>query len=201
MSNKAVFYTVYQTTNIVNGKTYIGKHQTTILDDGYLGSGKLLRKAIDKYGVENFNKEILHVFDNEAEMNAKEAELVTKEFVLQESNYNLCVGGHGGWSYVNRELPNGMLGKTQSQKQRKIASQNRIKANQTPGFKGIPCDWSGRTHKAETIEKISKSRRGKGTKEANSQFGKRWITNGSKNKKIEKTDSIPNGWYAGRTLR
>ena len=68
-----MFYTVYRITNKLNGKFYVGKHQTSDLDDGYMGSGKLIRQAISKYGLENFHKEILFVFDNEEEMNAKEA--------------------------------------------------------------------------------------------------------------------------------
>ena len=84
-------YTIYKITNKINGKTYIGKHQTTDLNDGYMGSGKLLKKVIEKYGLENFTKEILFDFNNEAEMNSKEAELV----VVSEETYNLCPGGHG----------------------------------------------------------------------------------------------------------
>jgi len=90
-------YTVYKITNNINLKYYIGKHQTKNLDDGYMGSGKRLKSAIIKYGIENFNKEILHVFDSEEEMNAKEKELV----VITENSYNLCEGGNGGFSYIN----------------------------------------------------------------------------------------------------
>ena len=98
-----VFYTIYKVTNKINKKIYIGKHQTKNLDDDYLGSGKAIKSAISKYGIENFSKEIIFVFDNEAEMNAKEAELVTKEFVLENTNYNLCPGGKGGFGYLNNE--------------------------------------------------------------------------------------------------
>lgn len=94
-----MFYMIYRITNLINNKTYIGKHQTKNLDDGYMGSGKLLRRAIKKYGVENFKKEILHVVDTEAEMNAKEKELV----VLGEMSYNLCSGGQGGFGYINQQ--------------------------------------------------------------------------------------------------
>ena len=45
-----MFFIIYQTTNLINNKIYIGKHQTSDLDDGYLGSGKLLLQAIKKYG-------------------------------------------------------------------------------------------------------------------------------------------------------
>ena len=94
-----MYFTVYKTTNKINSKFYIGKHQTKDLNDGYLGSGKLLKRAIDKHGVENFTKEILHTFDNEQDMNAKEAELV----IISEETYNLCEGGKGGFAYINRE--------------------------------------------------------------------------------------------------
>ena len=93
-----MFYTIYKITNLINNKYYIGKHQTKNLDDDYMGSGKVLKYAIKKYGIENFKKEILHIFDNEVEMNAKEKELV----VVSESTYNLNEGGKGGFSYINR---------------------------------------------------------------------------------------------------
>lgn len=92
-----MFYTIYKITNLINGKYYIGKHQTTILDDGYMGSGKILKRAITKYGIENFCKEILYVFDSEEEMNSKEKELI----IISESTYNLHEGGHGGFGYIN----------------------------------------------------------------------------------------------------
>lgn len=97
-----MFYTVYQITNIVNQKIYVGIHITTNLNDGYLGSGKLIRKAVQKYGIEKFSKEILYIFDNEDDMLRKEAEIVTSEFCLRSDTYNLTNGGFGGFSYINR---------------------------------------------------------------------------------------------------
>lgn len=99
-----IYYTVYETRNKIDGKVYIGKHQTKNLDDGYLGSGRVLTRAIKKHGRENFEKRILHVFETETEMNAKEAELVTEEFCSRDDTYNLCPGGKGGWGYVNQNM-------------------------------------------------------------------------------------------------
>ena len=63
-----MLYTIYKTTNSVNQKYYIGKHQTPNPEDSYLGSGKALRNAIKQHGRENFKKEILYVFETEKEM-------------------------------------------------------------------------------------------------------------------------------------
>jgi len=110
-----MFYTVYKITNILNDKFYIGKHQTKYLDDGYMGSGKLLKFAYEKYGIDKFTKEILFIFDNEEDMNKKEKELV----VICEQSYNLCDGGMGGFSYINRSgkaLRTGMVHSEESKK-------------------------------------------------------------------------------------
>lgn len=39
-----MYYTIYKTTNLINGKYYIGKHQTENIYDNYYGSGVALEK-------------------------------------------------------------------------------------------------------------------------------------------------------------
>ncbi len=112
-----MFYTIYRITCKTTGKTYIGKHQTKNVNDDYMGSGKLLAYAKDKYGLENFSKEILYIFNSEDEMNAKEAELVTEEFCAREDTYNVCPGGKGGWGYINSTI-------TQDQRMQRAVSGN-----------------------------------------------------------------------------
>ena len=58
---------IYKTTNLLNGKIYIGQHATENLNDGYLGSGVILQKAFDIYGRENFTREILKMVDGSKE--------------------------------------------------------------------------------------------------------------------------------------
>lgn len=91
-----MFYVIYQTTNLLDGKVYVGKHKTQVLDDKYLGSGLHLRRAIRAHGKENFHKKILFVFDNEDDMTHKEIEIVTEEFCLRDDTYNIALGGQGG---------------------------------------------------------------------------------------------------------
>ena len=54
---------IYMTTNNITGMKYIGKHYGE-LDNSYLGSGTILKRAIPKYGKENFTKSILVISDN-----------------------------------------------------------------------------------------------------------------------------------------
>lgn len=89
------YYILYKTTCLVNNKIYIGIHITNNLNDGYLGSGNLLRKAVKKYGKENFKREILYTFDNTKELVEKEAEIVNEEFIKREDTYNIISGGYG----------------------------------------------------------------------------------------------------------
>lgn len=93
--NQEVF-TIYKTTNTVNGKFYIGVHKTSDPNDDYLGSGQLLHRAIKKHGLSSFTKEILHMFETVEEAYDKERELVCQELVDCDQCYNLKIGGLGG---------------------------------------------------------------------------------------------------------
>jgi hypothetical protein len=91
-----IYYYLYEVTNLLNGKTYIGQHITDDLEDGYLGSGKALKSAIKKYGRDKFKKEILLFARNERALNILEMMAVTPEFCALKSNYNLKEGGNSG---------------------------------------------------------------------------------------------------------
>lgn len=88
-----MFNYVYVTTNSINGKNYIGIHSTDNVEDGYMGSGVALKHAFDKYGKENFTKEIIHMCVSREEASNIERSLVTEEFCALTTNYNMRTGG------------------------------------------------------------------------------------------------------------
>lgn len=99
-------YIVYQTVNKQNGKLYIGVHKTENPEifDGYIGNGiyigyslenpkTVYQHALKKYGYKNFVRSTIKVFNNLEEALELESQLVTAEFVKQDTNYNTAIGG------------------------------------------------------------------------------------------------------------
>lgn len=97
-----MFYYLYKIENTVNNKIYVGVHQTRNLDDGYMGSGTIIKQAYEKYGKEMFTKTIIEYFDTRDDMIAREKEIVNEEFLLRDDTYNIRRGGTGGFDYINK---------------------------------------------------------------------------------------------------
>lgn len=92
---------VYLTTNLVNGKGYIGKCSTD--SSWYLGSGQLLIAAIKKYGRENFQKTILEKVNSLEELTEREKYWINHYNALgNDKFYNLREGGDGGDTWSKR---------------------------------------------------------------------------------------------------
>ena len=88
-------YHIYQTTNQINHKYYIGV--TNGSNPNYLGSGTALINAIKEHGKHNFKREILETYDTEAEAFKREAEIVNEAFVKDRNTYNMKVGDSAAW--------------------------------------------------------------------------------------------------------
>lgn len=117
-----MYYYLYKLTNKINGKIYVGVHQTDDVNDGYMGSGgDLLSRAKAKYGVESFDKCILEFFSSAEEMYAKEREIVNEEFVSRNDNYNVALGGRGGFFHINTEE---MKEKYKDQRSKRMSGEN-----------------------------------------------------------------------------
>jgi hypothetical protein len=91
----SILYMVYETTNLVNGRKYRGAHKGKV-DDDYIGSGKILHYAIQKYGKENFKREVLFCAFDIDSMYWAEQQLVTSEWIEENNAYNLKEGGLKG---------------------------------------------------------------------------------------------------------
>jgi len=92
-------YIVYETTNLINGKYYIGKHK--IDNSNYLGSGIAILQAINKYGKENFMIEILREFNNEQDAYNFEYSIINNTIIKNNNCYNMIKGGCGYCSGEN----------------------------------------------------------------------------------------------------
>lgn len=175
-----MYYLVYKITNLVNKKYYIGVRKTSNKDDGYMGSGKLIRKAIAKYGLENFKKEILFEFNNPNDMFDMERELVTEAEVNNYLCYNLKIGGYGGWDHIDNEKHNKKINanrnyndpifKDKLSKSMKNAMKVRMDNGEIP-FNGCRGFSKNHTHSEETKRKISLKNKGR----QSSTKGRIWI--------------------------
>jgi hypothetical protein len=213
-----MFYYLYQITNLVNNKIYVGVHKTHDMNDGYMGSGIVIKMAIEKHGIDNFRKDILEIFENQESMYAREKGIVTEEFLAREDVYNLRRGGTGGWDYINKyklNLWNG-IGKRPGTiknyftKESAIIVNNHNKENKkgiySPNFdhpfrkKEVQLENAKKANTKEAREKRANTRKEIKFQQGanNSQFGTMWITNEVENKKIKKDAITPEGWRKGR---
>ena len=154
-------YIVYQITNTVNDKIYIGVHMTSDVDDGYLGSGKVLKQAIKKYGTNAFRKDILFVFDNKKNMFSKEREIVNEAFISRKDTYNCKIGGSGG-SLRGRTVSEETKRKISEKKKGKKQSQETIEKRRksTIGNPKLKANL-GKRLREETKRKIGEASKGR----------------------------------------
>ena len=85
--NPHIFYIIYEITDLTNGMKYIGKHKTDDLNDGYMGSGRLLKQNQELKGIENFTKKILHLCKNEQHMDEMERLEIEKVKAYENNMY------------------------------------------------------------------------------------------------------------------
>lgn len=125
-----MIYYVYKITLLkgsLSGKYYIGQHRTKNINDGYAGSGTILRnyyKACGKKEGETYIKEILQYCSSIAELNKVENELISDRYSSDPNCINLIAGGNGrGYSEeTRRKISEANKGREVSEEQRKLIS-------------------------------------------------------------------------------
>lgn len=142
---------IYKTTNLINGKIYIGKHLATKFSLSYKGSGAILKQAFKKYGKENFSCELIAEATTEEELNNLEAYWINYFNSRDpEIGYNIVEGGLGTSGYHHSE-------------------EAKQKMSEAKSGRSLTEDWKSkiaeankcRTHSPETKQKISNSNKGK----------------------------------------
>ena len=101
-------YIVYKTTNLINSYIYIGVHKTedATVFDYYIGNGVYINKpntyeksktkfqqAVKEFGINNFKRETLAIFDTPEEAYELEEQLVNENFLQRSDVYNMILGG------------------------------------------------------------------------------------------------------------
>ena len=151
-------YYIYRITNKINGKTYIGQHKYKKLNDNYMGSGKLIKLAKNKYGKENFKKEILEFNIPDIDLaNDWEQMYILFERSKGKAEYNIANGGNGGYigpvsEETRQKLSKALKGKHRSEETKRKISESK-KGKQT---------WNKGKHlSGETRKKISEANKGR----------------------------------------
>lgn len=164
---------VYLTTNLLNGKQYVGSHATDNIQDNYLGSGRVFKKALKKNGRENFNREILQECQTILEARKLEAPMIVQYNTMHPNGYN--VHDNGGWGYpesshgpiAREKIRIGNTGKKHTQKTKDKLSIFRSKQT------GEKASFFGHNHTEKSIKKISENRKGVTAGKNHHYFGKK----------------------------
>lgn len=91
---------LYRITRL-DGEFYIGRHSTTNLNDGYFGSGLIIRRSVEKHGKDQHTFEVLETHPDYETLCAREREIINEEMLKNPLCMNLKLGGDGGWNEVN----------------------------------------------------------------------------------------------------
>lgn len=152
-----MIHSIYKTTNKINGKFYFGMHTSEDPNDNYLGSGTALKSAINKYGIENFTKEIIKICESREELEHFE-ELYVGMNIDDPLCYNLKAGGQGGWDHTHVDGAIAELRRSRIKESFKkgISKGWQLTTEQRSElFSGDKNGFAGKTHSKETRAKIS----------------------------------------------
>lgn len=187
---------IYKTTNLVNGKIYIGqKKSKQFLGNRYLGSGRRLHCAIMHYGKENFNVSLIEEIDNPEEMDNREIYWIKHyDSTNPEIGYNLSLGGNTHRDLVG--IHNGFYGKKHSIEARKINSEKH--KGKTAWNKGLTKNTDERVKKYSVSLKVNIDMNGSHSKNTV------WINKNNKSKMV-KQEELPYylslGYNEGRVFK
>jgi len=145
---------IYETTNLINGKKYIGQHKASRFDENYYGSGKILKQALLKEGKEHFKIKIIEECNSQLELNEKEIYYIKKFNAVSNNNYYNIGAGGSSWNNSFNNRP--------KEERSRIISEANYKRFQNPEerYKNGNA-MRGKHHTKESRRKMSLKRSGK----------------------------------------
>lgn len=150
-------YYIYLILNKVNGKTYVGQRKSSKewYEDKYMGSGTLLKKAKQKYGIENFEKFFIQYCYSKEEVNEAERFWIAEYRSRGKAEYNLANGGDGGNGEANK-------GKKRSDEtRRKLSEAHKGNRPSEETRQKMSETRKGKKHSEEWAKKISEAHKGR----------------------------------------
>lgn len=160
---------IYKITNKINGMMYIGQHKSSSIYDKYIGSGLVLKRAVDKYGIENFQKEILSVVESKYQADIEEIYYIKlfRNAFGEQMLYNIADGGQGGdyskfWSEEYKNRKGEITKKLWTPEFRKESSERMKETNKNLDRKAIAEKKRGSKMTEESKERMRKAHKGLG---------------------------------------
>jgi group I intron endonuclease len=121
---------VYITTNLINGKQYVGDHSTNDLNcsktQNYFGSGSIILKAIKKYGKQNFSRKILEYCDSKKISFISQQKYIEQYNTLEPNGYNISPTGGLHVSNCHSNLTKKRISKSNTGKKRSDESRKQM---------------------------------------------------------------------------
>lgn len=212
-----IHYT-YKTICLATGEYYYGRHSTrNLYNDGYLGSGSTLWRRTQKYGKDSFIHGVIKFYDTKQELIDAESTLLLEMNVLEDDKcLNLTHKSDGGiHSKEHHRKMCDAATKIKAQRRKddpefdQKIRESCTRGNNTRITRGThkswkdTYSWEGKHQTDEHKRKIGEANSIKQTGNGNSQFGTCWITDGTTNKKIQKSERhqyLDDGWVSGRSL-
>lgn len=190
---------IYITTNLIDGKRYLGQRKFSNGWQKYLGSGRLLQKAIKKYGMDNFERQIVYTCDSVDELNSAEYDLsVFFDVVNSDSWYNLVYGGGAtnGWTHTDDA-------KIKMSEKHYDCSGDKNPNYNNHKLSGKNNPFYGKTHSEETKKKISEANKNPSieTRQKMSESAKGKVLSEKTRKKISDAESGEKHWNYGKAMK